>query len=172
MRKNSFWVPVGCTLVASAMLLMAQADRKPGLYEMTSTMTWQQSPFPAGMQMPAGANSPFGGGPHTMQVCITQEMIDRYGGPVPQSRGDCRMKNMQKSASGMTADYVCTGQMNGTGKVESNWSESGQSHSKVHFTGTMQMGPQSTPVEWTMESNSTYKGADCGSVKPIPIKSE
>jgi hypothetical protein len=135
-------------------------------------MTWQQSPFPPGMQMPAGANSPFGGGPHTSQVCVTQEMIDRFGGPMPQSRGDCQVKNVNKTATGMTADYVCTGQMNGSGKFEASWSEIGQGHSKVHFTGTLQMGPRSTPVEWTMESTSTYKGADCGSVKPIPVPAQ
>jgi len=172
MRKFHFWVPVGAVVAATAMLLMAQTDRKPGLYETTSTMTWQQSPFPAGMQMPAGANSPFGGGPHTSQVCITQEMIDRYGGPIPQSRGDCQVKNMVKNADGMTADYVCTGQMSGTGKLEGNWTAGGHSHSKVHFTGTMQMGPNSTPVEWTIESNSTYKGSDCGSVKPMAVRPE
>jgi hypothetical protein len=33
----------------------------------------------------------------------------------------------------------------------------------------MQMGPNSTPVEYTIESVSTYKGADCGSVKPMPM---
>ena len=169
MRKTRIWAPVGCCLVAAAMLLFAQANRKPGLYETTATMTWQQSPFPAGMQMPAGGNSPFGGGPHTSQVCITQEMIDRYGGPMPQSRGDCQVKNMVKSATGMTADYVCTGQMSGSGKLEASWTETGQSHSKVHFTGNMQMGQRSTPVEWTMDSTSTFKGSDCGSVKPMAV---
>ena len=162
MGKFRFWVPVAGCVVASAVLLMAQANRKPGLYEMTSTMSWQQSPFPAGMAMP-------GGGPHTMQVCLTQAMIDRYGGPVPQSRGDCQVKNMVKSADGMTADYVCSGHMNGTGKMEAHWTEGGESHSKVHFTGTMQLGPQGKPVEWTMESTSVYKGEDCGSVKPLPM---
>ncbi|HKF49291.1 MAG TPA: DUF3617 domain-containing protein [Terracidiphilus sp.] len=169
MRKNRFWIPVGCCVVATAMLLMAQPNRNPGLWEVTSTMTWQQSPFPAGMQMPQGGNSPFGGGPHTSQVCVTQEMIDRYGGLVPQTRGNCQITNVQKTASGMTADYACTGQMNGKGKVESNWSADGTSTSKLHFTGTMQMGPRSTPIEWTMESNSVFKGADCGSVKPMPL---
>lgn len=170
MRKSAIWGPVGCCLVAAAALLLAQqANRRPGLYETTSTMTWQQSPFPPGMQMPAGANSPFGGGPRTSQVCVTQEMIDRYGGPIPQSRGDCAVKNVNQSATGMTADYVCTGQMSGSGKVESTWSETGQSHSKVHFSGTMQMGQRSTPIEWTLDSTSTYKGSDCGSVKPIVV---
>ena len=168
MRKNRFWVPVICCSLASAMLLLAQANRKPGLYEMNSTMTWQQSPFPQGMQPPAGPHSPFGGGGPT-QVCVTQEMIDRYGGPTPQSRGDCTVQNVVKSATGMTADYVCTGRMNGTGKVEANWTETGQSHSKVHFTGTLQMGQRSAPVEWTMDTTGMYKGPDCGSVKPMAM---
>jgi hypothetical protein len=172
MRKFRFWAPVGCCLAASALLLMGQADRKPGLYEMTSNMTWQQSPFPPGMQMPAGGNSPFGGGQHTSQVCLTQQMIDRYGGPVPQSRGECQMKNMNKTATGMTADYVCTGHMSGSGKMEASWTEAGQSHSKIHFTGTMQMGQRSTPIEWTIDTTSTYKGADCGSVKPMTPPAE
>jgi hypothetical protein len=169
MPKFRFWAPVGCCLVASALLLIAQAGHKPGLYETTSNMTWQQSPFPQGMQMPAGANSPFGGGPHTSQVCVTQQMIDRYGGPMPQSRGDCQMKNMNKTDSGMSGDWVCTGRMNGTGKFESTWTPAGESHTKVHFTGTMQMGQRSAPVEWTMDSTSVYKGADCGSVQPPPL---
>jgi hypothetical protein len=158
---------VSLCLAASAVLLVAQADRKPGLYEMTSEMTWQQSPFPAGMPMPA--NSPFGGAPHTSQVCVTQQMIDRYGGPLPQSRGECQVKNMNKTATGMTADYVCTGHMNGSGKMEARWTAAGQSHSKVHFTGTMQLGQRPAPIEWTIDSTSTYKGADCGSVMPTPL---
>jgi hypothetical protein len=169
MRTLRFWVPAGCCVLASAMLLMAQPDRRPGLYETTSTMTWQQSPFPPGMQMPA--NSPFGGGPHTMQVCVTQEMIDKYGGPTPQSRGDCHMSNINKTADSMTADWVCTGMMNGKGTVQTTWS-GGSSTSKVHFTGNMQMRQQSTPVEWTMDSTSVYKGPDCGSVKPIQIPAQ
>jgi hypothetical protein len=170
MRKTRFWIPLGCCVVATAMLLMAQTNRHPGLYETTSTMTWQQSPFPAGMQMPA--NSPFGGGPHTSQVCITQEMIDRYGGPTPQMRGDCHMSNLNKTADSMSADWVCTGQMAGKGTVQSTWTADGKSTSKVHFAGTMQMGPRSTPVEWTMDSTSAYKGSDCGSVKPIQVPAQ
>jgi hypothetical protein len=33
----------------------------------------------------------------------------------------------------------------------------------------MQMGQRSTPIEWTMDNTSTYKGADCGSVKPMTL---
>jgi hypothetical protein len=33
----------------------------------------------------------------------------------------------------------------------------------------MQMGPNAMPVEYTMVATSVYKGADCGSVKPVPM---
>ena len=42
--------------------------RKPGLWEVNSNMTWQQSPFPAG----SPAASAMGGRPRTTQVCVTQ----------------------------------------------------------------------------------------------------
>ena len=72
----------------------AQSTRKAGLWEVTSTMTWQQSPMPAGM--PVNPNSPFAGGAHTTQVCVTQAQIDRYGALPPQTRGDCQVTNIQK----------------------------------------------------------------------------
>ena len=74
----------------------------------------------------------------------------------------------------MSADWICTGQMAGKVTVELFlWSDSDHATSKVHFTGVMQMGPQSTPVEYAAltGANSTYKGSDCGSVKPNPIPS-
>jgi hypothetical protein len=33
----------------------------------------------------------------------------------------------------------------------------------------MQQGARSIPLEFTVESTSTYKGADCGSVKPMTM---
>lgn len=171
MRKTRVWITLGCCLLAIAVSATAQVNRKPGLWETTSTMTWQQSPMPPGMQAPAG--SPFGGGPHTTQVCLTQAMIDKYGAPVPRpSRGDCQVTNISLHLTGMTASMVCTGQVSGTGTVESTWTEPDHAKGKVHFTGTMQMGPNSRPIEWTTESVSVYKGPDCGSVQPMPMPSD
>jgi hypothetical protein len=151
-------------------LALAQASRKPGLWEMTSTMTWQQSPMPAGMTMPPGANSPFGGGAHTTQVCLTQAMIDKYGAPPPQSRNNqCQMANVQMHSNSMTADWICTGMMAGKGYIESSWTDSNHATTKVHFLGSMQMGPNPTPIEYTIQASSIYKGPDCGSVKPAPM---
>jgi len=156
-----------CLLVLG-MLAWAQT-RKPGLWEVTSNMTWQQSPFPAGMGAMAG-HSPFGGGPHTTQICVTQEEIDKYGTVPPRTQRDCQITNVVKKPNGMTADIVCTGHVTGKGNVESSWTSDSRSTSKVHFTGTMAMGQDSRPVEWTVESTSVYKGADCGSVKPFTEK--
>ncbi len=169
MRKVPVFVAVSCFVVLAASS-WAQSKQKPGLWDMTSTMTWQKSPMPPGMSMPRGGNSPFGGGAHTTQVCLTQEMIDKYGAAPPQSRNNqCQLSNIQKKPGSMTADWVCTGMMAGKGTVEGSWSDENHSTSKVHFTGSMQMGSNAVPVEYTIESSSVFKGADCGSVKPLPI---
>jgi hypothetical protein len=68
MRKYRLWIATSCCLLAVAIFAWGQPNRKPGLWEITSTMTWQQSPFPPGMQMPPAAAAAFGGGPRTTQV--------------------------------------------------------------------------------------------------------
>jgi hypothetical protein len=167
MRKIGLWIALSGCLFAFALFAWAQSTRQPGLWEVTSTMTWIQSPMPAGM--PANPNSPFGGGPHTAQICVTQAQIDKYGGLPPQTRAGCQMTDIQKRPNGMTATIACTGMMTATGTVEASWIDDEHTRSKVHLTGTMQMGQQSRPVEWTIESTSAFKGADCGSVQPIAV---
>lgn len=172
MKLGKKALAVGAGIVALGLFALAQEGRKPGLWEITTTMTWQQSPFPAGMQLPPQAAAAFGGAPHTTPYCLTQAMIDRFGAAIPQSRGNCTVANLQKSANGMTADWICTGPMSGKGTLESHFSADGTAKGKVHFIGTMQMGPNPTPIEWTSESTSVYKGPDCGSVQPPPMPKE
>jgi len=159
----------GASLAILSVFAWSQT-RKAGLWEITSTMTWQQSPFPAGMMSQMGGHTPFGGGPHTSQICVTQQQIDKYGTVPPQTQGDCQVTNLVKKANSMTADLVCTGHAAGKGTIEASWTDDEHSTSKVHFTGTMEMGQESRPVEWTVESTSAYKGADCGNVKPFAEK--
>jgi len=157
----------GC-LLAMAVLVWAQ-NRKPGLWELTTTQTWQQSPLPAGMSAPGGGNSPFGGGTHTMQVCLTQQQIDKYGAITPQQSHGCQVTNVVKKASGMTADMVCTGAMSGKGTMESTLTDSEHAKGKVHFIGSIKAGQNTRPIEYTVNSSSVFKGADCGDVKPAPM---
>jgi hypothetical protein len=159
MRKIQVAIPLGCCLAVLAVYAWAQG-RKAGLYEVTSTMTWQQSPFPSGMGPGTGA--------HTSQVCVTQEQIDKYNGVPPQTRGECQVTNMVTKPDGYKADISCTGQMKASGTVEASYDGEGHGKTRMHMTGSMPMGPSSKPVEYTVVSDSTYKGADCGSVKPVP----
>jgi len=132
MHTTRSWLILSAFCLVATLFAGAQG-RKPGLWEMTSTMTWQQSPFPAGMTPPAG--SPFAGGPSTRQVCLSQAIIDKYGAPPPQSRaGDCSFADVQKSDHGMTAKMVCSGRMTGNGTVESSWSDAEHASGKVHFS--------------------------------------
>jgi hypothetical protein len=94
-------------------------------------------------------------------------MIDKYGGPIPQTH-ECKMLNVNKTAKGMTADWVCSGRMSGKGTIESSWVDENRITGRIHFAGTLQMGQTgSRPVEWTNAMTSVYKGADCGGVKPV-----
>jgi Protein of unknown function (DUF3617) len=81
----------------------------------------------------------------------------------------CHVTNIQPSASGMTATMVCTGQMSATGTVQSMFVDADTAKTNVHITGTMQSGQNSRPIDMTMQSTSTYKGADCGSVQPLAM---
>jgi hypothetical protein len=103
-------------------------------------------------------------GPHTMQICVTQAMIDRYGGPYsnPQ-RGNCQTTNVVLTATGMTANLTCSGQMSMTGTVQTTFVDANTTKSTIQMTMTMGNGQTMT---MTTQSTSTYKGQDCGSVMP------
>jgi len=169
MRCYRLWITICLCLFAVTITASSQAVRKPGLWEMTTNMSWQKSPMPAGMNMPAGMKSPFSGMTTTMQVCLTQEMIDKYGAPVSQNQRDCKVENIVMHATSMTADLICSGKMNGKGEMQSSWSGGNTATGRTHFAGTMQMRQNATPVEWTVDYTSSYKGPDCGSVKPAPM---
>jgi hypothetical protein len=168
MSKTRVCIAFGCCLFAFAIFSWAQGLKQPGLWEMTTTMTWQKSPLPPGMTLPAGIKSPFSGTTTTTQVCLTQAWIDKYGAPVSQNR-DCKLTNVVKKMNSMTADMVCSGKMNGTGTVDASWTDANHSKGKVHFAGTMGAGSSPMPVEWTTDYTSVFKSSDCGSVKPLPM---
>jgi hypothetical protein len=148
--------------IITATFLAGAQSPKAGLYEVTSKMIWQHSPFPEGMQAPSGS-----GGPHSTQVCVTQAQIDKYNGPKPAAHGgNCEVGNIQKNQHGMTAEITCGAPMTGKGNVQTTWTDSSHSKSRVHFSGSMKIGQDTKTIEWTLESQSTFKAANCGTVKP------
>ncbi|MGO9317468.1 MAG: DUF3617 domain-containing protein [Terracidiphilus sp.] len=169
MHKNRVWITICFCLFAITITASSQAIRKPGLWEVTSNMSWQKSPMPAGVNLPPGMKSPYSGMTITTQVCYTQAMIDRYGAPVSQNQRDCKIENVVLHTNSMTADMICSGRMNGKGEMQFSSTDGNTATGKTHFAGTMQMGQNTTPVEWTNTFTSTYKGPDCGSIKPPPM---
>ena len=140
MRTKRIMTMVGCGFLAVSAFVWAQT-RKAGLWEVTSNMTWQQSPMPAGMPAgAAGANSPFAGGTKVTKVCLTQEQIDKYGGIMPETRSGCQVTDIVKKPGSMSAAMVCEGRITGKGTVESSWTDEDHAKGKVHFTGSVQAG--------------------------------
>jgi len=153
MRKTLMWAMVGCSVASLAASAQAQSVRKPGLYEVSTSMS--MSGMPAGM------------GSNTSEVCVTQAMIDKYGSPYsnPQMGADCKMTNVVRTPAGLTANVTCSGKVNSTGTMQSTFVDANTIKTTINMTITM--GGQTMTM--TTESTYTYKGPDCGSVKPLPM---
>ena len=164
MGNTRRWIAVGCLLGFGSLAFSGTATHPAGLWEYTTTMTWQEAP-----QVPQGQEDKLKGGTHTTQYCLTQDLIDDYGVLLPQSRGQCSVKNRAIASGKVTADYICAGTMNGKGLLESSWTDTEHATSKVHFTGTFNIGGEQQPVEWTSETHAAFKSASCGAVKPLPM---
>lgn len=153
MKKVLVWTTCCCAMALAAMA--HGQSRKPGLWEVTSSMSMTGGP--AGMPaMP----------PRTTQVCVTQAMIDKYGGPTNSPpNGNCQMTNVSLTATGMTANMVCTGRTSMTGTVQTTFVDANTTKTAIQMT--MVMGPNT--MNMNMNATSVYKGADCGSVKPMEM---
>jgi hypothetical protein len=120
--------------------------------------------------MPPGASSPYGEGPHTTQLCLTQAMIDKYGAPLPQGRNNqCQITDVHKKPGSMIANWICNGMIPGKAYIESYWTDSYHATTKVHFLGSTQVGSGRSTVEYTIVASSVYKSPDCGALKPQPV---
>jgi len=95
-------------------------------------------------------------------------MIDKYGGPTsnPQN-AQCQMTNVSLTATGMTANMTCTGRMPMTGTVTTTFVDANTT--KMVMVLNMAAMPNGQSMTMTMNSTSVYKGADCGSVKPLEM---
>jgi hypothetical protein len=129
-------------------------ERKPGLYELTLT-TVTISPSPVTYP------------PRVSHVCLTQEMIDKYGAIVPDSiLKTCRFNNVLKKPGGTTAEIVCSGSIAGKGTLDVHWSDSEHAKGNIHFSGTIHPGESEIKMEWNALTSSVYKGADCSLIAP------
>jgi len=170
MQKSGVGFGLAWFLFAAVVLVFAQEKDAPhhlgkaGLWEVTNSTTWQKTPVAPGT--PGG---PPRGTPRTVEVCLTQEMVDA-GALLPQSRGQCRIEDKVIKPGSLVANYVCSGKMQGTGKLETTLPDPEHVKGSIHFEGTMDVQGHSRPIEWTTISNAVFKGADCSQnpAQPAP----
>ena len=154
MLKKEVCISLTCCFFALGLAAQAQT-RKAGLWEVTSQMSMSGMP-----------NMPQMGG-RTQEVCVTQAMIDKYGGPYsnPQN-AQCQVTNVSLTPTGMSADLSCTGRMSMTGTVKTTFVDANTTKTTMLMNMTMGNGQQ---MQMTMNATSSYKGADCGSVQPLAM---
>lgn len=163
MRRAGVGIELAWFLFATAVIVFAQAKDaarhygKAGLWEVTTTMTWQKAPVRTGS--PGG---PPAAGSHTTDVCLSQAMLDA-GALLPQSRGQCYIQNKVIKPGSVTADYVCTGKMKGMGKLETSFPDMEHVAGSMHFVGTLDVQAHAQPIEWTTTETSVFKSAQCPS---------
>jgi hypothetical protein len=121
---------------------------KLGLWETTASTTMQMP----GMQM----------APRTMKVrsCATAESWNKAFGQARQNK-DCKPMNEKRTATSYSFDLSCSsGKASGHGEMQFGNGTTGH--------GTMHMVVNTGDKTMTMDTSweSTYVGADCGSVTP------
>jgi len=181
MQKNIVRVAAVAALVLP-LAAVAAPHQKPGLWQVSTQMQMsgagmpQQPQIPPeqlakmqamGIQMPQ--MSPGGGMAmnHSSQICITPEQAARDEAP-STGNDQCQVTNTSFSGSTYSATVVCNSpQMQGTGTIKGTFSSDEAYTANMHFTGTMQHGPHSGPVDMTTNVTGKWQGSDCGSVKPF-----
>ncbi|HWB32187.1 MAG TPA: DUF3617 family protein [Acidobacteriaceae bacterium] len=144
-------------LIAASPFVQAQ-DRKPGLYDVTLTTTSLQ---------PSQVTYP----PHTIQACLTPEMIEKYGAIVPEDvTRICKVTNVKKGQGNTLASLVCTGSVEGKGTLKVVWTDGEHTKGQIQFAGVIRPNGQEIKVEWNTETASVYKGPDCGALAPPPAQ--
>lgn len=159
---------MGAALAASFLATEAMAAGKPGLWSVTTQMNMpgmpqmpQLTPEQAaqmrqlGIQMPAMAA---GGHGMTVQTCITPQQAAATAPPsFTRDNDKCVTQNVQQRGQTMSADMVCTGDMNGTGHVQVTYDSDQHYHGSMDFMGTA----QGHPANMTMTMEGNWLKADC-----------
>ncbi|MFD0988028.1 DUF3617 domain-containing protein [Methyloligella solikamskensis] len=169
---RAIWTVSAALCAAALSAQSALADGRPGLWEQKTTMTIGGAGMPKMPSIPAdkmaqlkamGIEIPDFSKPQTttIKTCLTEEELANQKMPKPEDMGDCTMENRQMSEDRMSADLVCTGEIQGTGHIDYVFD------SETHYTGNMQFNGSRAgqPIAMTHKSEGTWLGEDCGDVK-------
>lgn len=156
-------------LLSPATCLLAQTH-KPGLWEVTTHTIRSHRGDP---EARFNGNSLAGGEAETatLPACYTRELIEGYRIVLPPSLRDCALLNVHRTPRSVAADLSCKGTFNGRGSLETTWTDEDHAAGKVHFASRSR-GAHPVILQWAEEVTATYKGSDCGNVRPrsAPVK--
>lgn len=153
------------------------AEPRPGLWDTTVTTDMSQMAMPEVPAMPPEVmaqmqamgieipNMDFSQPRVTNdQSCITPEDIaNREPFSIDNEMDDdCRQENLVVNDDGMSVDMICTGDMNGTGRLEYVFESDVRYTGSMTFNGAMDGRPAN--MSTSMEGN--WISGDCGAVAP------
>lgn len=103
-------------------------------------------------------------GSMVLNVCMTQEMVEREQPPAHQNESGCVTKNFNRSGNSYSVDMVCDGpNLRGKGTAKGTYLSKDSYQSTYDFVGTS----NGRPANYHQEATGKWLGADCGSVKPL-----
>jgi len=161
---------IGLSIAALSLMPGAAlaAHGKAGLWNVSTTMNMSNVAIPPeamaqmkkmGVKMPTARS-------FVSQTCMTQAEVDSDKPPPMRNDNGCTTRVVNQTASSMTAQMVCTGEMKGTGRMQISYSGKEHYSGSYDFKGNMNGQP--------MDMSSSFKGdwvkADCGTVKPYVAK--
>jgi hypothetical protein len=158
---------------------------RPGLWEITTQMQGasggKMDAAMAEMQKQMAAMSPdqrkmveermakqgmkFGGAPGggmKMQMCMTQEMVDRNE-VASRQQGNCTQTRSPRTGNSMKFAFECT---NPSSKGEGTVTFSGPDAYAMKLTTTTTVQGKAESMD--MQGSGKWLSADCGNVKPLP----
>ena len=171
MPKHVSWaVLAALTLVLLPAGSQAAGHGKPGLWEVTMTMAGMPAmpQIPPeqlaklkqmGVQMPTSGP---GGRSITSRHCVTpQQAASDMPPDISRGNSGCRSENVRSTGSGMSADLVCTGEMQGKGKMQVSYPSDRAYSGSYSFQGTA--GGQ--PANISNSFSGKWLAADCGQTR-------
>ena len=168
MRKR-IWTTLGYWALMGVVGAWAQESHKAGLWIIATTTRIQKAgESPGNFAHGHGEPGVAGGVP----VCLTQEMIDTYGVILPPSLKGCELSNVVQALDNFRADMTCTGAYNGSGSVDSTWTDEEHVVGTVRFISKTRDEANPRAMVWVQDATAVFKSSDCGTVKPrkMPVK--
>jgi hypothetical protein len=156
----------GAGVVALGLAVPAIASHgKVGLWNVTVTVQMAGMPaMPDMSKLPPEAQAAMRAhgvtmNGHTINTthCMTAEEVNQDTPPDMSRNKDCRMTNVRMGGQSMSADMVCTGEMQGTGHVDISFDSPEHYSGKSTMTGTL----EGRPVNNVTTFDGRWVSADC-----------